>query len=210
MHHRHQLFTFIAILNLISSHLTPLTYTYVKHAMSSQTRAEAAAAAAEDVASEISTLDSRQFDNITIAQDDPLHQRGVPRKRRREREDLELWSHATSPPTGHPARGNSNQELLYCAKCKKRNSSVTNFRAHLRTKHGIFCDSTHAKQEVIEKANKLADGFKIQQDQWDKTKKTRSILREGINEADWLTVLALMVVNHNLPQQLSSGQSFTC
>lgn len=155
--------------------------------------------------SALSTLDTREFDDVSIALADSQHQVGMPRpKRRRGRDNLELWSHALEdPPVGSPLRRNSKQEILYCARCKKGLSSGTAFRSHLKTKHGILVMTGKGKSDVERQATRLADGFKIQQTVWNKDRHTRQPLRNSVNEADWLTVLVLLVVNHNLPHTIS-------
>jgi len=84
----------------------------------------------EDADSSLSEHDSREFDDATLARNDPHHQVGIPEeKRKKPREDKELWSYALEkPPKGLPERGNLNQELFYCKRCTpKAFSSATHF-----------------------------------------------------------------------------------
>ncbi|KAF2193278.1 hypothetical protein K469DRAFT_745593 [Zopfia rhizophila CBS 207.26] len=65
--------------------------------------------AREEAADDVSTLtglDSRDFDDVTLARNDPHHLIGIPQpKRRRPREVIELWNYALEePPEEQPAR----------------------------------------------------------------------------------------------------------
>ncbi|KAF2178407.1 hypothetical protein K469DRAFT_332566 [Zopfia rhizophila CBS 207.26] len=170
--------------------------------------------AREEPADDVSTLtdlDSRDFDDVTLARDDPYHLIGIPQpKRRRPREDTELWSYALEePPEGQPARGNSNQELFYCKRCRKGCSSASAFRSHLKSKHGVIANPA-VKTRVEQKANWLAAGFKLQQQRAENSSVSQKakILRDSVNQADWLNVLVLMIVNHNLPLSITEWPEF--
>ena len=185
------------------------------------TRSQAAAAAAagpsdaEDsqssTASTISALESRQFDDLTIVQEDSYHQIEKPVvRRKRSREDEELYSYAYStPPPGKPVRGNSKQFIFYCKKCKYEGSSNTSFKNHLASRHGIYLH-TSKRVRVKEEANSLATGFKIQAARAASSIKslTSQSLREGVNDADWINVLMSMIVNHNLPHTIVEWPEF--
>ena len=107
-----------------------------------------------DTISLLSDHDSREFDDVTLAREDPHHQIDTPEtKRKKLREDEELWSYALpKPPPGKPDRGNSNQEIFYCKRCSKDNTSATTFWRYLKTKYGIFCVARKAKANVNTKA----------------------------------------------------------
>jgi len=174
------------------------------------TRGAKRAQEASDDDSTLTELNSHEFDDVTIARDDPHHRVGMPKKRRRRaREDEELWSWALQePPEGKPARGNSNQEIFYCTRCRKDCTSATAFRRHLLNQHGV--NTKVGKTKVEEEVNRLAVGFKIQQEraQSSACSRTSKILRDAVNRADWLNVLVLMVVNHNLPHTIVEWPEF--
>ena len=170
--------------------------------------------ALNNAADEISTLtdlDSCNFDDVTLAREDPHHQVGMPRKRRqRAREDDILWGFALDePPEGKPACGNSNQEIFYCKKCTKGCTSATAFHTHLRKKHGVGTESSRTIK-VEEQANKLAAGFKLQQERAHQSAHSHAskILHNTVNYADWLNILVLMIVNHNLPYTIVKWPEF--
>ncbi len=80
---------------------------------STQRTTRASQRAQEEASKEVSTiseLNSRNFDDVMLAREDPHHQVAIPPKRRqRAREADELWSFALDePPEGKPQRGNSN------------------------------------------------------------------------------------------------------
>ena len=61
-----------------------------------------------------------------------------------------------------------------------------------------------------EQVNKLAAGFRIQQERAQDSAQshTSKILRDAVNHADWLNVLVLMIVNHNLPHTIVEWPEF--
>ncbi|XTI82144.1 hypothetical protein V2W45_1337352 [Cenococcum geophilum] len=63
-----------------------------------------------DTISLLSNYNSRKFNNITLAHEDPHHQINTPKtKRKKLREDKELWSYALLKPlASKPNRDNSN------------------------------------------------------------------------------------------------------
>ncbi|KAF2187558.1 hypothetical protein K469DRAFT_685470 [Zopfia rhizophila CBS 207.26] len=139
--------------------------------------------ASEDV-STISELDPRDFDDVTLAREDPHHQVGIPQKRRRRaREADELWNFTLDkPPEGKSQRGNSNQEIFYCKRCKKGLASATAFRLHLRTTHDLHIIS-NKKPKVEEESNRLAASFNVQQQRAESTAEALKarVLRDSVN-----------------------------
>ena len=164
-----------------------------------------------DTISLLSDHDSREFDDVTLARKDPHHQIDTPEaKRKKLREDEELWSYALSkPPPGKPDRGNSNQEIFYCKRCLKDNTSATTFRRHLKTKHGIHCVAKKAKADVNTEAT-LAALFAKQQelDDTGKDPKVTRILKEAVSEKDFLDSLCYLIVTHNLPHSIIEWPEF--
>lgn len=165
----------------------------------------------EDTVSALSEHESREFDNVTAARDDPYHQVGIPdAKRKRGRENEELWSFALSkPPTGKPERGNSNQEIFYCKRCLKDCTSATAFRRHLKNKHGILLTARRAKSDIKADAT-LAALFKKQKEIADgqKDPKVVKILKEAVSEADFLNALCFLIVARNLPHSIVEWPEF--
>lgn len=164
-----------------------------------------------DAVSTITSLDSREFDDFTIARDDPYHRINMPiPKRRKLREDEELWSYALEePPVGRPARGNKNQEIFYCKRCFKDCSSATTFRGHLKNKHGIITQSRVAKADS--ERNKSVDA--MLKDQKDtvgqmKDKNVSKLLRESVNDKDFLNSLIYLIVKKDLPHTIIESPEF--
>ena len=163
-----------------------------------------------DEASALSEHDSREFDDVTAACEDPHHQIGIQSKRKREREDKVLWSYALDkPPKGQPERGNSNQELFYCKRCQKQCSSLTFARAHLKNKHGI---NIPLKTSKVDEATKSTIGALFDKQKETTASKTDSkvdkILRDSVNETDFINALCYLIVTRNLPHTIVEWPEF--
>ena len=161
--------------------------------------------------STLSDHDSREFDDVTAAREDPDHEIGTPPiKRRRGREDEALWAHALDePPKGLPIRGNSNQELFYCKRCSKSLSSATAFRRHLKNSHGILTHPKRSDVDINTEAtlaalfNKQAEAAATGRDP-----KTSRILREAVDEKAFVDALIYLIVTRNLPHTIVEWPEF--
>jgi len=166
----------------------------------------------EDAGSSLSEHDSREFDDATLARNDPHHQVGMPEeKRKKSREDKELWSYALKkPPKGLPERGNSNQELFYYKRCTpKAFSSATHFRRHLKGRHGIYVESKRSEVDIKAKAT-LGALFKKQAEKQAKEPdlKATKILKELVNKHAFFDALCYLIVTQNLPHTIVEWPEF--
>lgn len=158
------------------------------------------------VSSTISTptsFNSRDFDDLSIANADSYHQVRKPQKRRnRDIEDDALWKEALQqPPEGLPTRGNHNQRIWYCKRCNKACLSNNHAKSHL-VKHGIVLPNGPKKPRVAQQSDTLRAALRIQQ------LKSEAGQRHEIDTEAWLNTLILMVVNHNLPHTLLEWPEF--
>ena len=164
----------------------------------------------------LSDHDSREFDDVTAAREDPNHQIGEPPlKRRRAREDEALWSFALDEaPVGLPARGKSKQELFYCKRCSDRgvaksSSSATAFRRHLKNTHGILTTPKRSEVDMNTEAT-LAALFNRQAEKQatGRDPRTTKVLQESVNEKTFLDSLIYLIVTRNLPHTIVEWPEF--
>lgn len=173
----------------------------------------------EEQATTSSTLsdhDSRGFDDVTAAHEDPNHQiGGLPLKRRRAREDEALWSFALDEaPEGLPARGKSKQELFYCKRCSDRgvaksSSSATTFRRHLKNTHGILTTPKRSEVDMNTEAT-FAALFNQQAEKQaaGRDPRTTKVQQESANEKAFLDSLIYLIVTRNLPHTIVEWPEF--
>ncbi len=173
----------------------------------------------EEQATTSSTLsdhDSREFDDVTAAHEDPNHQIGEPPlKRRRAREDEALWSFALDKaPAGLPAGGKSKQELFYCKRCYNRgvvisSSSATAFRRHLKKKHGILTTPKRYDVDMNTEATLVAlFNRQAKKEAAGRDPRTANVLRESVNEKAFLDSLIYLIVTRNLPHTIVEWPEF--
>ena len=164
-----------------------------------------------DEASALSEHNSREFNDVTAACEDPHHQIRIPQsKRKREREDKVLQSYALDkPPKGQLERGNLNQELFYCKRCQKQYSSLIFACAHLKNKHSI---NIPLKTLKVDKATKSTIGALFNKQKETTASKTDSkvnkILRDLVNETNFINALCYLIVTHNLPYTIVKWPEF--
>ena len=166
----------------------------------------------EDADSSLSEHDSREFDDATLARNDPHHQVGIPEeKRKKSREDKELWSYALEkPPKGLPERGNLNQELFYCKRCTpKAFSSAIYFWCYLKGRHRIYIKLRRLEVNIKAKAT-LRALFKKQAEQQAKKPdlKVTKILKELINKHAFFNALCYLIITRNLPYLIIKWPEF--
>jgi hypothetical protein len=119
------------------------------------------------------------------------------------------WSHTRPAQEGEPEK-DKNQSILYCAYCpmsKTYNSIITtNFRRHLKAKHGIKVESESASQsEILAKFHELYDHAKAQGSttEIDMEIFEKVLDQEIINEA-----FVTLVVVQNLPYRIAEWPEF--
>jgi hypothetical protein len=164
----------------------------------------------------LSDHDSREFDDVTAAREDPHHEIGTPPiKRRREREDDALWLYALDEALkGLLARGKSKQELFYCKRCSDRGvakslSSATAFRRYLRNSYGILTQPKRSEVDINTEAtlavlfNKQAEAAATGRDP-----KTLRVLQEAVNEKAFVDALIYLIVTRNLPYTIVEWPEF--
>jgi len=88
------------------------------------------------------------------------HQIDTPEaKRKKLREDEELWSYALlKPPPGKPDQGNSNQKIFYCKRCFSDVTGLVGYKfelcnqpiAHLKLRTGSRTSSTGSNQMIFD------------------------------------------------------------
>ena len=92
---------------------------------------------------------------------------------------------------------------------RKGLTSATAFRLYLRTTHGLHI-ILNKRPKVEKESNRLTASFNIQQQRAESTAEALKarVLRDSVNQANWLNVLVMMIVNHNLPYTIFEWPKF--
>jgi len=123
----------------------------------------------------------------------------------KSRTALATWAHTRTPKGDEPAiRGSS--KILYCKYCETYSSPVTtNFRSHLRTKHGIHVTEVSSSETVV--AEKLQILYR--NTNLDGTIAIRQEVLESVLDRDAiLDALTTLVIRQNLSFRIVESPDF--
>lgn len=122
----------------------------------------------------------------------------------------ELWKHSRAFLPHEEKQNRHGQEMFYCKYCNWRSrTNISNVRNHLKNQHGIMPtkDDTLRQQATTQA---LANAFSRQEQraQSQADDKTRTILRNACNKANFRDAVARLVTSQSLAHNIVESKEF--
>ena len=168
---------------------------------------------------DLSDLDSAFFNQVapveTAAEDSeattpthPLYSSKLPRGRHISAKDV--WAHARKPLPHETERNEHGHKVWYCKRCSGYQSTVSNGRIHLRTRHGIDLRKPTLLQQAATQSSAISSAFttyqKLTQAQTDL--KAINILKSAVNKVGFRNALARLITRLKLKHTIVEYEEF--